>query len=82
MGYFNVSAKFSGQQVEFGIVNPKQYTLDTLWVDVYMFSCSTMPDPTEKFKVEVKLPWSGEYKVLGAEFHMQDVFRMFRERNV
>ncbi|TXG57654.1 hypothetical protein EZV62_015483 [Acer yangbiense] len=34
------------------------YTLASLWVDVYMFSCSTMPEPSESFKVEARLPWS------------------------
>ncbi|KAK2660340.1 hypothetical protein Ddye_006873 [Dipteronia dyeriana] len=82
MGCFNVSDKCSGQHVEFGIVNPEQYTLYTLWADVYMFTCSTMPDPTEKFKAKVKIPWCVEYRVLRTKFDMQDVFQMFRERNV
>ncbi|TXG69264.1 hypothetical protein EZV62_004199 [Acer yangbiense] len=72
-----------GSQVEFAIQNLKQYTLGSLWADVYMCTCATFPKPTETFKVEVmKLPWSGEYKVLNDDRDLQCVFNMFRNRNL
>ncbi|KAK2638318.1 hypothetical protein Ddye_026113 [Dipteronia dyeriana] len=51
-------------------------------VPVYMCTCATFPEPTETFKAEVKLPWSGEYKVLNDDRDLQCVFNMFMNRNL
>ncbi|KAL5842383.1 hypothetical protein ACOSQ3_012986 [Xanthoceras sorbifolium] len=56
--------KFLGSSFQFRIVNPKMYTLHTLCCDVYMLQCSTFPKPAEKFKVEINLPWTGQYQIL------------------
>ncbi|TXG62740.1 hypothetical protein EZV62_009734 [Acer yangbiense] len=82
MASFIISAKFLGSQVEFAIQNLDQYTLGSLWADVYMCTCATFPEPTETFKAEVKLRWSGEYKVLNDDRDLQCVFNMFRNRNL
>ncbi|KAI9195136.1 hypothetical protein LWI28_012105 [Acer negundo] len=71
MASFIISAKFLGSQVEFAIQNLDQYTLGSLWADVYMCTCATFPEPTETFKAEVKLPWSGDYKVLNDDRDLQ-----------
>ncbi|KAK1564406.1 hypothetical protein Q3G72_002522 [Acer saccharum] len=81
MNILTISAKFLGGQVEFGVGDHKQYTLANLWADVYMYCCSTMPNPSERFKVEVKLPWNGEYKLVGDDKELQQVFRMFKEKD-
>ncbi|KAK1559664.1 hypothetical protein Q3G72_017065 [Acer saccharum] len=77
-----ISAKFLGNQIEFGIVNPGMYTLATLCADVYMCNCSKLPDPTQTFKVEAKLPWNGECKLISDDRDLQQAFNMFREKNL
>ncbi|KAH7569650.1 hypothetical protein JRO89_XS06G0227600 [Xanthoceras sorbifolium] len=53
--------EFLGTEVEFEILNHEQYSLEALIANVYMCSCSSIPEPTEKFKTEVRLPWSCQY---------------------
>ncbi|KAK1551044.1 hypothetical protein Q3G72_029222 [Acer saccharum] len=77
-----ISAKFLGTQVEFGIENTHMYTLTSLWADVYLFSCSTMPEPSESFKVEARLPWSGEYRHIKDDRDLQYLFNHFREKKI
>ncbi|KAL5764829.1 hypothetical protein ACOSQ2_017423 [Xanthoceras sorbifolium] len=43
--------KFLSSTFQFRIVNPEKYTLHTLWCDVYLLQCSTIPEPAEKFKI-------------------------------
>ncbi|KAL5788321.1 hypothetical protein ACOSP7_005270 [Xanthoceras sorbifolium] len=62
MGFLNISAKFDGIQSHFLVDKLEEYTLSSLIADVYLFTLSKLPESYEKFKVEVKLPWSGEYK--------------------
>ncbi|TXG55893.1 hypothetical protein EZV62_017206 [Acer yangbiense] len=76
------SAKFLGNQIEFGIVDPGMYTLAALCADVYMCNCSKLPDPTETFKVEAKLPWNRECKLISDNRDLQQAFNMFREKNL
>ncbi|KAK1592536.1 hypothetical protein Q3G72_026496 [Acer saccharum] len=66
MGSVTLSVKFLETQIEFGIDSPKKYTLDTLWANVYMYICSTIPEPSEAFKADVRLPWTRKY------VHMKD----------
>ncbi|KAI9181428.1 hypothetical protein LWI28_014922 [Acer negundo] len=82
MAQFTISAKFLGTQVEFGLPNLDMYTLAEIWVDVYMFTCSSIPSPDERFKAEVKLPWNGEYKLIQNDDDMQGVFKEFKERSL
>ncbi|TXG60764.1 hypothetical protein EZV62_012127 [Acer yangbiense] len=56
--HLTISAKFLGTHVEFGIENTHMYTMASLWADVYMFTYSTMPEPSESFKAETRLPWN------------------------
>ncbi|KAL5846864.1 hypothetical protein ACOSQ3_010388 [Xanthoceras sorbifolium] len=64
MIFLNISAKFLGTRSDFLIDQPKKYTLSALFVDVYLFTCSKLPDPSKKYKAEVKIPWSSEYKLI------------------
>ncbi|KAL5836865.1 hypothetical protein ACOSQ3_014034 [Xanthoceras sorbifolium] len=82
MAQLNVSAKFLGSQVEFGIQNPDDYTLDSLWGDVYMCTYCTLPDPIERFTAEVRLPWTGQYLTVSDNRELQDIFKMFRLRKL
>ncbi|KAL5776529.1 hypothetical protein ACOSP7_009455 [Xanthoceras sorbifolium] len=82
MDYFTLNVKFMGCQVEFGIAYPDNYTLATLWADVYMFVHSTIPDPSESFKVEVRLPWNGEYKLIKNDNELKEILNMFKARDV
>ncbi|KAL5802462.1 hypothetical protein ACOSQ4_030767 [Xanthoceras sorbifolium] len=59
-----------------------QYTLEALIEDVYMRCCSTFPDPTEKFKIEARLPWSGQYVTLKNDIDFKDVFKLFVDRKL
>ncbi|KAH7531131.1 hypothetical protein JRO89_XSUnG0016400 [Xanthoceras sorbifolium] len=77
-----LNVKFIGCQVEFGIAYPYNYTLTTLWADVYMFVHSTIPDPSESFKVKVRLPWNGEYKLIKNNNELKEVFNMFNARDI
>ncbi|KAK2648282.1 hypothetical protein Ddye_015771 [Dipteronia dyeriana] len=80
--HLTISAKFLGTQVEFGIKNTHMYTLASLWADVYMFTCSTMPEPLESFKAKARLPWSGEYRHIQDDRDLQDIFNQFREKKI
>ncbi|KAK1550196.1 hypothetical protein Q3G72_015256 [Acer saccharum] len=51
----------------------------SLWADVYMFTCSTMPEPSESFKAETRLPWNGEYRHIKDDRDLQDLFNHLRE---
>ncbi|KAL5819562.1 hypothetical protein ACOSQ4_023404 [Xanthoceras sorbifolium] len=64
MDSFIISAKFLGTQIEFTINDHHIYTLATLWADVYIYAYSTLPHYTERFKMEAKIPYSGEYKII------------------
>ncbi|KAL5804532.1 hypothetical protein ACOSQ3_031332 [Xanthoceras sorbifolium] len=77
-----LSVKFLGSQVEFLTENWESYTLASLLADVYMCTCSTLPDPSETFRVEAKLPWIGEYLLINDNKGLQDVFKMFKEKRV
>ncbi|KAH7567734.1 hypothetical protein JRO89_XS07G0134300 [Xanthoceras sorbifolium] len=52
MIFLNISAKFLGTRSDFLIDQPKKYTLSALFVDVYLFTCSKLPDPSKKYKAE------------------------------
>ncbi|KAL5758408.1 hypothetical protein ACOSP7_021019 [Xanthoceras sorbifolium] len=54
----------------------------TLWADVYMYACSTLPEPTETFKAEVRIPWTGEYRVRADDKDLQQVFAIFKSKNI
>ncbi|KAH7571400.1 hypothetical protein JRO89_XS04G0043300 [Xanthoceras sorbifolium] len=82
MAQLNASTKFLGSQVEFGIQNPDDYTLDSLWADVYMCTYCTLPDPIERFTAEVRLPWTGQYLTVSDNRELQDIFKMFRLRKL
>ncbi|KAL5772125.1 hypothetical protein ACOSQ2_012049 [Xanthoceras sorbifolium] len=62
MEFLRISAKFLGTEVEFNVDNPSTYTMATLCADVYMYGCSTFPEPTESFKVEALIPWRGIFR--------------------
>ncbi|KAL5857598.1 hypothetical protein ACOSQ3_005056 [Xanthoceras sorbifolium] len=70
--------KLLGAQVEFAILNSEGYTIDNLWADVYMISCSIVPDSSKKFKAKVKLPWSVQYTTVNDNSELQQVFNMFK----
>ncbi|KAH7568009.1 hypothetical protein JRO89_XS07G0213700 [Xanthoceras sorbifolium] len=77
MRFINISAKFLGTQSDFIIDQPKEYTLSALFTDVYLFTCSKLPDPFEKFKAEVKLPWSSKYKLVKDDSDLQQILSRF-----
>ncbi|KAL5848128.1 hypothetical protein ACOSQ4_006146 [Xanthoceras sorbifolium] len=72
--------KFLGSTFQFRIVNPEKYTLHALCCNVYMLQCSTFPEPTEKFKVEINLPWTGRYVVVEDDIHLQQILDMLTAR--
>ncbi|KAL5811152.1 hypothetical protein ACOSQ4_027720 [Xanthoceras sorbifolium] len=76
------SAKFLGTKVQFPILNYFQYTLEALIEDIYTHCCSTILDPTEKFKTEVRLPWSGQYVTLKNDMDLKDIFELFVARKL
>ncbi|KAL5855858.1 hypothetical protein ACOSQ4_005660 [Xanthoceras sorbifolium] len=82
MGSVNLSIHFLGTQVEFGVASPEKYTLAALWANVYMFSCSTIPDPSETFKAEVKLPWTRQYKHLKDDCDLQEVLKICIDKGI
>ncbi|KAK2653042.1 hypothetical protein Ddye_012898 [Dipteronia dyeriana] len=45
-----ISAKFIGNQIDYGIVGPGIYSLATLCANMYMCNFSKLPDPIETFK--------------------------------
>ncbi|KAI9198017.1 hypothetical protein LWI28_008658 [Acer negundo] len=47
-----------------------------------MYFCSTKPNPAKRFKAKVKLPWNGEYKLVGDDKELQQVFKMFTEKSI
>ncbi|KAK2656475.1 hypothetical protein Ddye_009527 [Dipteronia dyeriana] len=61
MGSITLSVKFLETQIEFGIDSPEKYTLDNLWANVYMYTCSTIPEPNEAFKADVRMSWTRKY---------------------
>ncbi|KAH7578188.1 hypothetical protein JRO89_XS01G0351100 [Xanthoceras sorbifolium] len=38
-------------------------------------TCSTLSKPSENFKAEVGLPWSGEYKLIQEDRELQELFK-------
>ncbi|KAL5800248.1 hypothetical protein ACOSQ4_033132 [Xanthoceras sorbifolium] len=82
MGFLNISAKFDGIQTDFLVDKLEEYTLSSLIADVYLFTLSKLPESYEKFKVEVKLPWSGEYKVIDNNNQLQNIFTEFIQRKI
>ncbi|KAL5851592.1 hypothetical protein ACOSQ3_006710 [Xanthoceras sorbifolium] len=74
-----ISAKFFGTEVEFDVDNPFTYTLATLCVDVYMYGCSTLPEPIESFKVEALIPWRGIFKVIADDDY---VFAQYKSKHI
>ncbi|KAL5777383.1 hypothetical protein ACOSP7_010309 [Xanthoceras sorbifolium] len=82
MGFLNISAKFDGIQTDFLVDKLEEYTLSSLIADVYLFTLSKLPELYEKFKVEVKLPWSGEYKVIDNNNQLQNIFTEFIQRKI
>ncbi|KAL5823377.1 hypothetical protein ACOSQ4_021277 [Xanthoceras sorbifolium] len=82
MECLHISAKFLGTEVEFDVHNPSTYTLATLWADVYMYGCSTLPEPTESFKVEALIPWRGMFRVIEDDEDLQDLFAQFKCKHI
>ncbi|KAK3230734.1 hypothetical protein Dsin_002615 [Dipteronia sinensis] len=82
MSRFQTCVKFLGSQYEYIIGDPDKYTLDRLWCDMYMLSCSTFPKFIEQFKAEVKLPWNDQYLVVEDDVHLQQIFSMFRGKSI
>ncbi|KAK0571241.1 hypothetical protein LWI29_013030 [Acer saccharum] len=41
-----------------------------------------MPEPSESFKVEARLPWSGEYRHIKDDRDLQYLFNHFREKKI
>ncbi|KAH7549842.1 hypothetical protein JRO89_XS13G0090700 [Xanthoceras sorbifolium] len=72
--------KFIGLTFQFRIVNPEKYTLYALCCNVYMLQYSTFPEPTEKFKVEINLPWTGRYVVVEDDIHLQKILDILTAR--
>ncbi|KAL5775243.1 hypothetical protein ACOSP7_012800 [Xanthoceras sorbifolium] len=72
--------KFLGSSFQFRIVNSKKYALHTLCCDVYMLQYSTFPEPAEKFKVEINLPWTGQYVGVKNDIHLQQILNMLTAR--
>ncbi|KAL5776520.1 hypothetical protein ACOSP7_009446 [Xanthoceras sorbifolium] len=75
--FLNISAKFHGTQSDFLVDKPEKYILSSLIAYVYLFTLLKLPESYEKFKVEVKLPWSGEYKVIEYDSQLQNIFTEF-----
>ncbi|KAL5840168.1 hypothetical protein ACOSQ3_012820 [Xanthoceras sorbifolium] len=71
MGFINISAKFLGTQSDFVIDQPKEYTLSAFLANVYLFTYTKLPNPSEKFKAEVKMSWSSEYKLVDDDSDLQ-----------
>ncbi|KAI9201286.1 hypothetical protein LWI28_021137 [Acer negundo] len=42
----------------------------------------TIPNPSETFKTEARLPWSGQYKTIKDDNDLQQVFDMFKVRGI
>ncbi|KAL5851073.1 hypothetical protein ACOSQ3_006191 [Xanthoceras sorbifolium] len=80
MAQLRFFVKFLGSTFQFRIVNPEKYTLHALCCNVYMLQCSTFPEPTEKFKVEINLPWTGRYVVVEDDIHLQQILDMLTAR--
>ncbi|KAL5784432.1 hypothetical protein ACOSQ2_006824 [Xanthoceras sorbifolium] len=79
MESLRINAKFLGTEVEFDVDNPSTYTLATLCVDVYMYGCSTLPEPIESFKVEVLIPWRGIFRVIADDDY---VFAQYKSKHI
>ncbi|KAK1571941.1 hypothetical protein Q3G72_025216 [Acer saccharum] len=82
MSSFIMSARFLGTHVEFRVENSEMYTMAQLWTDVYMSCCYTFLEPSEGFKVEVRVPWCAEFKLLKDDKDLQVIFKMFAERKL
>ncbi|KAL5779074.1 hypothetical protein ACOSQ2_009811 [Xanthoceras sorbifolium] len=82
MESLRISAKFLGIEVEFNVDNPSTYTLATLCADVYMYGCSTFPEPTESFKVEALIPWRGIFRVIADDDDLQDLFAQYKSKHI
>ncbi|KAL5844113.1 hypothetical protein ACOSQ3_010152 [Xanthoceras sorbifolium] len=68
--------------VEYSVPHPDNYTLTALCADVYMTTCSDMPHPHEKFKLEAKLAWTREYRLIEDDTDLQDIFLVFKAREL
>ncbi|KAL5770339.1 hypothetical protein ACOSP7_014493 [Xanthoceras sorbifolium] len=82
MESLRISAKFLGTEVEFNVDNPSTYTMATLCADVYMYGCSTFPEPTESFKVEALIPWRGIFRVIADDDDLQDLFAQYKSKHI
>ncbi|KAL5782006.1 hypothetical protein ACOSP7_007035 [Xanthoceras sorbifolium] len=80
MVQFNISAKFLDIQIEYLVQDVENYTLGALWGDMYMMTCSSLPEPSETFKAKVRMP--GEYKLLERDMDLQDVFQHFKSKGL
>ncbi|KAL5864910.1 hypothetical protein ACOSQ3_002424 [Xanthoceras sorbifolium] len=74
--------KYLGIDVEYNVPHPEDYSLSALFADVYMMTCSGIPHADEKFKLEVKLAWTGEYRLIEDEWDLRDVFLVFKCRGL
>ncbi|KAL5760237.1 hypothetical protein ACOSQ2_019075 [Xanthoceras sorbifolium] len=74
--------KYLGIDVEYNVPHPEDYSLSALFADVYMMACSDIPHTDEKFKLEVKLAWTGEYRLIEDERDLRDVFLVFKCRGL
>ncbi|KAL5819422.1 hypothetical protein ACOSQ4_023264 [Xanthoceras sorbifolium] len=82
MESLRISAKFVGTEVEFDVDNPSTYTMATLCADVYMYGCSTFPEPTKSFKVEALMPWRGIFRVIADDDDLQDLFAQYKSKHI
>ncbi|KAL5823059.1 hypothetical protein ACOSQ3_021004 [Xanthoceras sorbifolium] len=70
--------KYLGIDVEYNVPHLEDYSLLALFADVYMMACSEIPHADEMFKLEVKLAWTGEYRLIEDDRDLRDVFLVFK----
>ncbi|KAI9186521.1 hypothetical protein LWI28_018105 [Acer negundo] len=47
-----------------------------------MMTCSSFPEPSENFKTEVRLPWTGEFKFVESDMELQELFKLFTSKGL
>ncbi|KAL5751672.1 hypothetical protein ACOSQ2_022179 [Xanthoceras sorbifolium] len=72
--------KYLGIDVEYNVPHSEDYSLSALFADVYIMACSEIPHADEKFKLKVKLAWTGEYRLIEDERDLRDVFLVLKCR--
>ncbi|KAL5739382.1 hypothetical protein ACOSQ2_028562 [Xanthoceras sorbifolium] len=73
---------YLGMLVKYSVPHPDSYTVAALCADVYMRACSDIPHAGEKFKLEAKLAWSGQYRLVEDDADLQDIFLAFKARRL